>query len=102
MPVAGSFGRVWETNAAVSIKANQQITLAECARELRKIEVGHQVAAFDIDMCNPSAAVIEDLVAGPHHVLSGAQLDLPGPGQVRQDFGVNPVLAERRFILAKP
>ena len=23
-------------------------------------------------------------------------------GQVRQDFGVNPVLVERRFILAKP
>jgi len=31
-----------------------------------------------------------------------AQLFKIGVGQVRQDFGVNPVLAERRFILAKP
>src|SRR5271166_4829991 len=55
-------------------RRGQQITLAEGAREPRKIEVGHQVAAFDIDMCNPSAAAIDDLVAGPHHVLPRAQL----------------------------
>jgi len=45
-------------------RRGQQITLAEGVREPRKIEVSHQVAAFDIDMCNPSAAAIEDLVAG--------------------------------------
>jgi len=64
-------------------RGGQQITLAQSAREPREIGVSWQVGAFDIDMCDPPAAAIEDLVAGPHHMLPRAQLDLARPAQAR-------------------
>ena len=38
-------------------------------------------------MRNAAPAGLYDLVARPHHVLPGVQLDLAGPGNTGQQFG---------------
>src|SRR5215472_17980873 len=67
-------------------RSGKQITLSEHAGNTREIRVGGQIGAFDIDMRNTMASLLNNLITRAHHMLAGTQLDLPRPVDIRQQL----------------
>jgi hypothetical protein len=65
-------------------RRREQITFAEGLAESREVRVGDEIAALDVEVGDAPPALRDDLITGPHEMLSGMELDLPRPEQAGQ------------------
>ncbi len=63
----------------------KQIAAAERGMKARKLRIGGEIAPLHVDMGDVPAPPAPDLVAGPHHVAPGAELELGRPAQVGKE-----------------
>ena len=82
----------------------QDVALAQQVGDLGDTRVGLEVAALDVDVGDARAAVAGDhLVARPHDMLAGLQLDLLRPGRLGQQLsGVEGIGREGRDLPIQP
>ncbi len=68
-------------------RERQQEAAPEPGRQGGDHRVGREIRALDIDMGDVRPAFAHHLVARPHHVLPGPELDLRRPGETGQQRG---------------